>query len=54
MAGRSRLGLLVAGVLALHLAALDWFARELDYGSVLQPAPKRWRYSRSAPSSSEL
>lgn len=38
MAGRPRLGLLAAGVVALHLAALDWFARELEYGSVLQPA----------------
>lgn len=37
MDGRPKLGLLAAGVLALHLAALDWFASELEYSSVLQP-----------------
>lgn len=36
MAGRARLSLLAAGVLLAHLLALDWFARALDYGSVLQ------------------
>jgi hypothetical protein len=38
MAGDARLrALLGVAVLAAHLAVLDWFAGELDYGSVLKP-----------------